>query len=147
MEMFNKMEQGQSIFEVVVAVALISFVLIALVSMASLSISASTFARNQTQAARFAQQAAEWLRSEKDAGWSAFRAHAANPTWCLDSLTWLKPSSCAMSELISGTIFTRTLNLAVNSDGSVGATVNVSWVDSRGTHNVPVSVVFSQAGL
>lgn len=141
--MFNKNEEGQSIFEVVVAVALISFVLVALVSMASLSIAASTFSRNTTQASRFTQQAIEWLRSEKDAGWIAFKAHAANSTWCLDSLTWLKPGPCSASQFISGTIFKRSLTFTTNSDGSLTVDVTTYWDDAKGTHNAPTTTVFT----
>lgn len=139
----NYNEKGQSIFEVVVAVALISLVLVTLVSMASLSIATSTFSRNQTQASRFTQQASEWLRAERDAGWIAFKSHAINSTWCLDSLTWLKPSGCASSEFIPGSIFKRVLTFTTNADASINATVTTSWVDARGTHSAPTSIVFA----
>ncbi len=136
-------DRGQSIFEVVVAVGLISLVLITLVSMASLSIVASTFSRNQTEASRFTQQAAEWLRSEKDSGWINFKSHAASLTWCIDSLYWVKPGPCSSSDFVSGTVFKRSLKFTVNADGSIQTDVNTSWIDAKGTHIVPTSIIFA----
>lgn len=135
--------KGQSIFEVIVAVALISLILITLVGLATLSIAASTFSRNQTEAARFTQQASEWLRAEKDSGWTNFSTHAATKYWCLDSLTWNKPTTCSASDLISGTIFTRSLIFTINADGSIQADVSTNWTDAKGTHTAPTSVVFT----
>ncbi len=139
----KKMNDGQSIFEVVVAIALISLVLVALVSMASLSIAASTFSRNQTQATRFTQQGVEWLRAEKEANWNTFRTRAATPNWCLDSLYWSKPVTCSSTEVIAGTVFRRRLGLTINADSTVTAVISTSWVDARGTHTIPTSIVFA----
>lgn len=130
----HKTEKGQSIFEVVVAIALISLILITIVSMASLSVTASTFSRNQTQASRFTQQAAEWLKSEKDTGWVYFKSHIATPNWCLDSLYWQKPGNCSSSDFISGTIFLRSVTLTLQGDGSIKVDVKTTWKDGRGDH-------------
>jgi Tfp pilus assembly protein PilV len=149
MEMSNKqtcrlrLYKGQSFIEVVIALALISIVLITLVAMAALSIRASVFSRNQTEASRYTEQAAEWLRSEKDASWSTFRSHAAIPNWCLDSLYWQKQISCSGSDVISGTVFTRSLKFTVNADGSVSADLSTTWIDAQGTHSVPTSLIFT----
>lgn len=143
--MKHKLQNGQSIIEVMVAIGLISLVLITLVGAASLSIVSSTFSRNQTQAANFTEQAAEWLRSEKDSGWTTFRSHANTRNWCLTNLSWLTaPSrSCGSSDYIPGTVFVRGLSFTINADGSVQATIQTSWVDARGTHAVPTTVLFT----
>ncbi|CAN5325257.1 hypothetical protein BH10PAT1_BH10PAT1_4310 [soil metagenome] len=137
----KKKQKGQSFFEVIVAMALISIVLITLVALASVSIRASAFSRNQTQASRFTGQAAEWLTAEKSASWTTFLVHASTPQWCLTSLSWLQSGDC--SDFISGTIFTRTLNLTKNADGSVSADVVTQWEDAQGVHSVPTSVIFT----
>lgn len=134
---------GQSIVEVVIALAMISTVLITLVTMAALSIRASTFSRNQTEASRFTGQAAEWLRSEKDASWTVFKSHAATSNWCLDSLYWNKANPCSSSSVISGTIFTRNLKFINNADGSIEADVLTTWTDAQGTHTSPTSIIFT----
>ncbi len=139
----KNMKSGQSILEVIIALALISVVLITLVATAALSIRASTFARNQTESQRLTQQGAEWLRSEKDANWPTFKGHAATTTWCLDNLSWANSSTCGSAEVVSGTIFTRNLTFTNNADGSIQADVKTSWVDAQGTHIEPTSIVFT----
>ena len=151
METYNKQylrfryknQSGQSLFEVVISMALISIVLITLVAMAALSIRAAVFSRNQTQAGRLTEQASEWLRSEKDASWSTFNTHAATINWCLDSLYWQKAVSCSPSDLVSGTNFIRSVKFTRNADGSIVADVNTNWIDAQGTHTVTASTVFT----
>ncbi len=136
-------EAGQSFFEVIVAIGLISIVLITLVTLAAASIRASTFSRNQTQASRFTEQATEWLRDEKDANWTIFKARATNPNWCLDTLTWLKGTTCSANDLISGTNFTRFMKLTVIDPNTVQADVQTTWTDAQGTHSTPSSIIFT----
>ena len=157
MEMYNKnrlykqkqnlsstdIESGQSILEVVIALALISIVLITLVSMAALSIRAAVFSRNQTQATRLTQQVAEWLRGEKDAGWINFKGHTGTTNWCFDTLTWNKGRTCNTSDTVSGTTFLRSVNFINNADGSVEADIQTAWTDAQGTHSSPTSIIFT----
>lgn len=144
MEIYNN--KGQSLFEVVVAIALISIVMITLVSLASLSIRASVLSRNQTEAGSFTQQASEWLRSEKDADWTTFNNHAKTTNWCLDSLYWSNSGTCSSTEIISGTIFKRSLKFTrsvVGSNITITADISTSWKDSQGTHSVITSDIFT----
>ena len=149
METYNEtaiapsLSRGQSLFEVVIAMALISIVLITLVAMASVSIRAAVFSRNQTQAGRLTEQASEWLRAEKDANWATFNSHAATPNWCLDSLYWQKAFSCSANDIISGTIFTRSLKFTINADTSISADLKTVWTDAQGSHTVPTSIIFT----
>ena len=137
---------GQSFFEVVVAVGLMSIVLITLVAMGSASIRASVYSRNQTGATRYSQQAFEWLREEKDASWTNFKTKALTLNWCLDSLAWLKPGSCSVTDIISGTIFTRALKFTNIDVNTIQADVTTTWVDAQGTHSIPTSTVFTNWG-
>lgn len=140
METYNK---GQSFFEVVVAVGLISIVLVTLVAMASLSIRASTFSRNQTEAVRLTQQASEWLRGEKDASWTNFKTKAASGTWCLDSLTWNRPGSCSGNNIVPGTIFVRQVKFTNIDAVTIQSDIQTSWTDAQGTHTSTNSFIFT----
>jgi len=133
--------KGQSFFEVIVALGLISIVLITLVAMASLSIRSSVYARNQTEANRFSEQAIEWLTEEKDSGWTVFSGHSPLTNSCFQNTTW--SNSQSPCPLISGTIFTRTLTLLTNPDTSINATINTSWTDAQGSHSVSSSTIFT----
>lgn len=137
--------RGQSLIEVVIALALISMVLITLVAMAALSIKTSVFSRNQTESARFTEQASEWLRAEKDVGWTNFSTYAATPTWCFDTGTnWNTPGACPTGDTISGTIFQRSAVFAINPlDGSIQVTVTTTWTDAQGTHSSPTTIIFT----
>jgi Tfp pilus assembly protein PilV len=139
MAMYNK--KGQSILEVVIAIAMVSIILITLVALASLSIRASTFSRNQTEAQRLTQQVSEWLRAEKDAGWAKFKSHAGTTSWCLNNLSWTSSGTC--SGVVSGTVFTRNLTFTNNADGSVQADIRTSWTDPQGMHTEPTSIIFT----
>ncbi len=141
METYNN--KGQSLFEVVIAMALISIVLITLVAMASVSIRATVFSRNQTQATKLTEQAYEWLRNEKDANWATFDTHASTANWCLDSLYWQKGNVCSALDIISGTIFTRSLKFTKNADSSISADLKTTWTDAQGSHTVATSIIFT----
>lgn len=145
METYNRsrtrLSKGQSFFEVIVALGLISIVLITLVAMAAASIRASVFSRNQTEANRFGEQAIEWLREEKNAGWTAFASHSPLTNACFQNLELTSQQSPPCT--ISGTVFARTLTLATNLDTSITATVYTSWTDAQGNHTVSSSTLFA----
>ncbi|HSX49290.1 MAG TPA: hypothetical protein VLE44_03450 [Candidatus Saccharimonadales bacterium] len=135
--------KGQSFFEVVVAMGLISIVLVTLVAMASLSIRATTFSRSQTEAVRLTQQASEWLRGEKDASWTIFKTRAASGTWCLDSLTWSRPGTCSANNIVPGTIFTRQVKFTNIDAVTIQSDIQTTWADAQGTHTSTTGVIFT----
>src|SRR3989304_3557712 len=93
----KKNREGQSFFEVVLALALVSIILIALVTLATISVRSATFSRNKNLATRFSQEAIEWLRGQRDTGWSDFfaRSSPSGATWCLSTLNWSHPGDCS----------------------------------------------------
>jgi len=123
---------GQSLFEVIFAMAIAALVLIAAVSLATSSVRNATFARNQTYAARFAQEATEWFRQERDSDWDIFYTNAIGDI-CLSSLSWGTTPPCTVP--IPGTIFYRQAQLTPGID-LVDTSVAVSWTDSNGIHEV-----------
>lgn len=137
------LSKGQSLFEVMIAMAIVSIVLISIVSLASLSIRATVFSRSQTEATRFTQQAIEWLQGEKSADWTTFEGYiTSSNTYCLNSLTWTNPGVCSSAEIISGTIYTRQVTFTNNGDTTYTADVDTSWTDAQGVHTSSLSQVF-----
>lgn len=122
-------EKGQSLFEVIIALAISAIVITALVSLVSNSIQNAAFARNKTLAANYAQEATECLRSQRDSSFDSFLANAAG--------------ICSPGAI---TLFTR--NIILTSSISSGKTiieadVSVSWTDSKGDHEVKSVTNFS----
>src|SRR5689334_7621435 len=128
-------QAGQSFFEVVVAMAMVSIVLISLVSLTSVAVRTSVFARNQTEALGLTEQLSEWLNGEKTANWTTFKSHSTAGTVCFSSLNWLTPGACQANNKVSGTIFTRSATFTDNGNNSVTVDIQITWTDAQGTHN------------
>src|SRR3989344_1230308 len=142
--MAAKLNKGQSLFEVVVAIAISAVIVVALVSLASTSIRNATFAKNKTLASRFAEEAIEWLRGERDGDIDAFKENSLNAVWCLESLGWVSSGSCSSGDEIAGTNFFRELSFPNDGVAEViEASVRVYWTDSQGEHEVRSATNFA----
>lgn len=143
-------QKGQSLFEVVVALAIITLILVAIVALGTLSIRNVSFSRNQTLATRLAQTTVEWLRGERDKDWNTFKDRAVQaPTsaipFCFETLVWPSaPRKCGSGEKVAGTVFTREVYFPLSLDeNSVQAEVVVSWSDAQGFHEAKSSTYFT----
>src|SRR3990172_5630766 len=109
-------QSGQSLFEVVLALAIATIIIVAMVALASSAIRNSNFSRNKTLATRFSQEATEWLRGERDADFTVFETRALIPLYCLPSLSWASSSigSCSSGQEIVNSIFRREVTFATS---------------------------------
>jgi Tfp pilus assembly protein PilV len=139
--------KGQSIFEVILALGLISLIIVAIVAMAGISIKNSSFSRNTTLATRYSEEALEWLRGQRDDNWDVFYSKALNLKWCLPTLTWLDAEigACGEEDQITGTSLSREVNFSFNplEPSSVETTVKMYWIDAGGYHEVSSVTSFS----
>jgi Tfp pilus assembly protein PilV len=138
-----KTEKGQSLFEVVVAIAISALIVVTLVSVTSNSIQNSSFSKNKSLASTYADQASEWIRNQRDTNIDVLVTKATSGgTFCLPDLSWpASASNVASCTVISGTIFTRSVSLGVSLDPGSGkniisSDVLVTWQDSQGMHEV-----------
>jgi len=145
-----KNSRGQSLFEILLALAVSTLIIVGVVSLGANTVRDATFSKNQALAAGYAQEVLDWLRYERDKGFDDFKTKAAvSPsliTWCISVSppTWPGTSGACGATTITGTIFTREIDLTrTNSDKVVEAQVRVSWTDSQGTHVVNASTKFS----
>lgn len=144
-----RFEKGQSLFEVVVALAISTLVIIAVVSLAALSIRNTDFSKNKVLASKYAQDATEWLRGQRDTDFEAFYANTipSPRTWCLKTLNLNQSGACGASSMIGETVFYRevefTNGLTSNGQTLVSARVRVYWVDAQGSHEVINSTDFT----
>ena len=143
---------GQSLFEVVVAIAMISLITVAIVGLATVSVRNSSFSEEKTSANFYAQEAVEWLRRYRDEqGWFDFSQKGG--TWCFPTVatndTWEDNSeegTCNNStpgDHINNTVFLREVTLTVNT-GDLADTIDVDVDVSWGTHNAKISTSFSK---
>ena len=139
-------EKGQSLFEVVIALAISTIIIVTLVSLVSSSIRNSTFSRNKTLASRHAQEATEWLRGQRDTDIETFRTNVLTIIWCMKDLAWTISGPCAAGDKIPGTSFSREISFTSSSvSGKVvmEANIRVFWEDSQGDHEVTSATSFS----
>jgi type II secretory pathway pseudopilin PulG len=134
---FSKNEKGQSLFELMVAIAISALVIVVIVSLTVNSIQSSNFSKNKTLASTYSQQASEWLRGQRDSNTATFFANvqSAGGDMCLNTLTWTV-GACANHATIPGTPFTRKVTFDTTVANIVTADVMVSWSDSQGFHEV-----------
>lgn len=137
--------RGQSLFEVVLALAISVLIIVALVALAASAIRNTTFSKNKTLATRYSQEATEWLRGERDADWTVFYTRAANPLYCLKSLSWAEATigACTAGQEIDSTPFKREVGFdrtVVVVGGLpknvVETEIKVYWQDAQGIHEV-----------
>lgn len=146
-------EKGQSLFEVVVAVGISALIVTGIVVLSANSIQNSSFSRDKTLASLYVQQAMEWIRKERDQNSDVFRTKATydqsnNITYCLNDLSWPNtPGNCASESFVDGdTKFVRKVTFPACNPcppNIIEVNVTVSWMDSKGNHDVSSSTNFS----
>jgi hypothetical protein len=151
-------ESGQSLFELVVAVAISAMVIVVLVSLATVSIRNSSFSNNKARAATYTQEAAEWLRGQRDSDISTFITSvglATDPNKrCLNvfptTVAFLTIAPCGSGTTIAGTPFQRYVVFSINTYSVNGqnkevmtADITVFWSDAQGLHEVTNATNFS----
>lgn len=131
---YKKNNWGQTLFEVVVAVSVAVLIITGILTAVVLSSANAEFARRQAEATRYAQEAMEWLRLERDNSWSSFFGHVnTTPAWCLKTPSWNDPPllPCGQSDVIANTSYWREVRFARIDDNSYDVSVTVFWQDAK----------------
>lgn len=139
-----KKEKGQSLLEIVVAMAIAILIVAGLVSAVIVAVKNAQFARNQTLATKYGQEGMEWIRSQRDTNWQTFSDRsAADPgrTYCLNSLGWTA-GTCATYALTS--LFKREAILKTIATDKIEVKMTVSWRGTGGTHQSELSSYFTK---
>lgn len=141
-----KNEKGQSLFEVVLALGVITAITVGIVSLTVNAMRNAAFSKNKTLAGRYAQEATEWLRSQRDNDFNLFETHAQTIEWCLTGLNWNKIGACGEPDKISGTPLLRDVTFStslVSGKTIINADVVVYWTDAQGYHEVRSATSFT----
>lgn len=142
-----KLKSGTSIIEVVIAAALIAVAIISALSLANYSQKQNTYARDLAEATKYASQAADWLRSERNSlGWSTLSDKAQTDQagnialYCLNDLPSaaadsdfldLTTGECSPMSYITGTRFVREISVDTtdSATGILRILITVSWME------------------
>lgn len=148
--------KGQSLFEMIVALGVMALIILGLVKLSTFSINNSSSSRNNSSANRYAQETIEWLRGQRDAGWTNFVSRATGTlNVCFASNVWggaatttgayCTSSSCAISGTLfnRGVFFTQETTDPLFPNDTIKAEVRVCWSDSRGKHEVKTTTLFT----
>ncbi len=152
--MWLKDRTGSSLIEVLVVVTILSFVLIAMLNASMVAIIQTKFARSQTLANRYSQQAIDWMRAKRDnySQWDDFVNNVFGVTtgwnggditdgsqviYCLPALNLTykvdNEATCAdTAYFITGTKFIRVIILTAQkttTPGQVQVEVKTKWRD------------------
>lgn len=133
-----KFNKGQSIFEVIAAIGLISLIMIVIVAMAGLSVKNNSYSRNNTLATRSSEETLEWLKEQKDTNWTDFSEHAVNQKWCFPTLSFVdgKVGPCGSEDFIQGTEIKREVNFSTIDTSNIQTITTIYWTDTGGYHEV-----------
>jgi len=132
-----KLNKGQSLYEVVFAIAIATLVMTGVVVLSTSAVRNSTFSKNKAEATKYTQEASEWLRGQKDANWDNLAGNlGANK--CLGSLNW--SAACSISP---DSIYSRSVSLFETPSGDIEAQIMVTWSDGLGEHQVKTVVTYT----
>lgn len=128
-----KLNRGQTLLEVVIAIALLVLVLTVMVSATVASMANNRLAKERAIATRLAQSAQDWLRGQRDQlGWTTFSAPFNNGDYCMASLTWTLPSSsCTTPVVSSNASYTRNITISNFGANSLDYRILVEWYSGK----------------
>lgn len=161
--------RGTSIIEIIIAAALISVAMIAALSLMNHSQKQNAYARDLEEATKYAAQAAEWIRTERDTlGWAtiaskvnkdATNAGSSNSVYCLSALpssnspdlldfTYLIEGTCGYTDYIPTTtpsFFKRQMSINTSDPQKLSITITVTWPwQSETVHQAVLEMELSQ---
>jgi hypothetical protein len=147
-------EKGQSLVEALIALGVAAIVVSAMAVAAITAVNNSDFSKYQNLATNYAQQGMEIVRQKSQSNWTAFYGFVGQSpnisTYCLDqgSTTFIsRPTGCGqnINDQNNKPLFVRQVMLTQLAyiahptpnvvdpacNGSVQATINVSWTDGK----------------
>lgn len=124
---YNRPLAGQSLVEVVIAVGAMSVLLVALLSLMSLSLRNSRLAKDRARAVASASQGVELMRAYRDSNWNEFLGLANGSNYDL-------PANWVVEDGLSGSCdIERCVQLSLVTDQVVEVNVRVAWTEGSQT--------------
>ncbi len=145
MKFFLKNKKGFSVIEIMIACAIISTSIFALVSSASKGVQLSNQVLKQTQASILLEEGAEAVKSIRDNLWTDISSLTVGTTYYLSFNTTTNKWSLSTTASTIDFIFTRTIVItAVNRDSNDDITTSGGTLDLR-TKKVSINVSWNNS--
>lgn len=162
-----KSTEGQSLIEVLAGLAMAVLIVAALINMVTASLRSANFAKTTSQATKYAQEAIEWLRSQRDLPgrtWDQFKLSLLSTdnskVWCVKDVTVGLPvvsGACASDQYVcyggctdaEKTIFFRQITVArdLSNADRLNIKVTVSWKDQAlADHKSELTTILTNTG-
>lgn len=137
--------KGFSLVEVLVFVTILSLFFITAVSITTFSLRNIKIQEHKILATRYAEDANEWIRQEKEDDWQVFISRGA--VYCLNSLDWNTTTNCGENYTLGPpNIFKR--YIAITKSGNpvdkVETSLAVSWLENGISQTVLLKSVFNR---
>ncbi len=133
------MKKSFSLIEVLVFVTVLGLFFVAAISITTFNLKNMKIQEHKIIATRYAEEGVEWLKQQKEDGWTDFiaKGSSAGTHYCLNSLGWsiTIPPTCNYG---LGTIYER--ELLIKDSGETIMTV--SWQDMGTDLSVRIPTVF-----
>ncbi len=138
--------KGFSLIEVLVFTAVLGLFFVAALSVATFNVRNMKIQEHKILATRYAEEATEWLKQEKEDSWTDFilrdTSGGSGKPYCLNSLVWTVATLCATYGLGTPTVYKRELLIKNISTTQIEATVTVLWKDMGTDLKVEIKTVF-----
>ncbi len=142
--MFNK--KSFSLIEVLVFTAVLGLFFVAAISVATFNFKNMKIQEHKILATRYAEEAVEWVKQEKEDDWTEFITHGtlSGRPYCFNSINWDSPSPPACDDYGLNNIYKRELLIknSHNPVDQVDVTITVSWQDMGTNLSVQIKSVF-----
>lgn len=147
MKKISVTKKGFSLLEVLVFTVILSLFFVTAMSVASFNLNNMKILEHKIVATRYAEEGIEWLKQEKEGGWSDFysKGSISGSFYCLNSLDWNSSFTCdedyglGIPSYFKREVLMRNSGSPVN---QVDATVTVYWKEGNNVLNVPLRTVF-----
>jgi len=137
-----------SLIEVLVFVSILSIFFVAALTVSVYYLRMTKSQQYKIIATHLAEEAVEWLKSEKESDWLQFVSYDTSyqgTRYCLENLDWSIANSCSGYNLGTPAIFKRELlikNIG-NPVSQVEADITVSWLENNRENKVSLKTVLT----
>lgn len=141
-------KSGFSLIEVLIFITVMSLFFVSAAAVVSVVVKNMKVNEHKILGTRFAQEAVEWLRSEKEVDWNTFSERAPSSgvpaEYCLNSLAWNSmPCDYSLKTLYQRTVTLKSVESVGGYKYQVDVSVMVKWNEPGRAYSVPINTTFS----